>query len=59
MNKYKTLQLGIPFGTACNRLRKEIIFYLSKKCGLNICYQCKKEIKNSSEMTIEHKKPWL
>ncbi len=51
--------LGMPFGTAMNRLRKLILFDLLKQNNKNICYRCGKEIAIADELSIEHKKPWL
>ena len=42
-NKKKSEQLGIPFGTANNRLRKSIFFQLLKEYGENICFHCHEE----------------
>ncbi len=58
MNK-KSKQLGMPFGTASNRLKKTILFHLLIKLKENICFQCNKEIRNEKELSIEHKEPWL
>lgn len=58
-NQKKTVQLGMPQGTASNRLRKEIIFSFLKRLGENFCYQCGSEIKTVKELSIEHKIPWL
>ena len=58
-SKKKSEQLGIPFGTANNRLRKSILFQLLKKYGDNVCFHCHEEIKDISQLSIEHKKPWL
>jgi len=58
-NKKKNEQLGMPHGTANNRLRKTILFSLLKKYGENICFQCGKEIETEEELSIEHKIPWL
>lgn len=57
-NKRKQEQLGMPFGTACNRLRKSVMFYLVTRLGLDDCYRCglKVELDNFS---MEHKQPWL
>jgi|SRR6478736_5691467 len=55
----KALQLGMPSGTAANRLRKSILFSLLKKLGENFCYQCGAEIENENELSIEHKTAWL
>jgi hypothetical protein len=58
-NKRREEQLGMPYGTACNRLRKEILFHLVKKLNEDICYKCGKKIDTKEELTIEHKEPWL
>lgn len=58
-NKIKSEQLGMPFGTASNRLRKMVLFQLLKEYNRNFCYQCGKEISSVEELSIEHKEPWL
>jgi len=58
-NKKRFEQLGMPIGTAQNKLRKLVMFQLIKKLGLNVCFQCKKEIEKSDDLSIEHKIPWL
>lgn len=55
----KSEVLGMSYGTACNRLRKMILFKLVKDTGLNICHQCGKPIEHIDELSIEHKKAWL
>jgi hypothetical protein len=55
----KSEQLGMPFGTAANRLRKLVLFHVLKKHKENICYRCEREITLPEELSIEHKKPWL
>lgn len=55
----KSRQLGMPFGTANARLRKQILFALTVKHKENLCYRCHKWINHISEFTIEHKSPWL
>lgn len=45
-------------GKAANRLRKEILFSLIEKCGLNFCYRCGKEM-SEDNFSIDHKDPWL
>ena len=51
-------QLGMPFGTASNRLRKLVLFHLLKKCGDDFCYRCHERIKVVEDLSIEHKEPW-
>lgn len=58
-NRYKSEFLGMPHGTANNRLRKMIIFHLAKQLGLDVCYHCKNKIDNLEEFSIEHKRKWL
>ena len=58
-NKKRAVKLGEPFGTACHKLRKSILFNLLIQLKQNICYRCKKEILNLTDLSIEHKKPWL
>jgi len=58
-NAEKSRQLGMPFGTAGHRLRKQIIFHLMQECGLDQCHQCGEIIEDIDNLSIEHKKPWL
>jgi len=58
-NKNKDKFLNMPHGTACNKLRKMIMFDLLKQLNKNFCYKCGKLIKNIDDLSIEHKKPWL
>ena len=58
-NKKKTLQLGMPNGTAAQKLRKMIMFQLIQKLGLNTCFQCGNKIETIEELSIEHKVAWL
>lgn len=58
-NQRKSEKLGIPFGTACSRLRKLVLFSLLLKLEENVCFVCEGPILTADEMTIEHKRPWL
>lgn len=58
-NQKKAAQLGMPLGTASNRLRKAIIFNLVKRLGENYCYRCGSEIVSEADLSIEHKIPYL
>lgn len=58
-NDKKSLQLGMPYGTANGKLRKSILFSLLKKHDENICFRCNKVIETEDTLSIEHKKPWL
>jgi len=52
-------QLGIPFGTAMGKLRKNIMFSLVRECGKDVCVRCGKRIKHVGDFTIDHIEPWL
>jgi hypothetical protein len=58
-NRKKELQLDSPIGTATARLRKSIMFQMSQKLEMDICYQCGERIVSVNDFTIEHKIPWL
>lgn len=58
-NKVKSQFLGMPYGTACNRLRKKILFQFLKRLKENVCYQCGNIIETEADLSIEHKLPWL
>ncbi len=58
-NKIKNEQLGIPYGTARNRLIKSIMFDMAEKLDLLVCHQCGKHIEQIDDLSIEHKTPWL
>jgi hypothetical protein len=58
-NQKKTEQLKMPIGTATAILRKDILFNLIQKCGLDICFQCGNKIEFVDDLSIEHKVPWL
>jgi len=55
----KETQLGMPFGTACHQLRKEILFELVREVKRNFCFRCGKQIELSRDFSIDHKEPWL
>ena len=57
-NKNKDALLGMPHGTANNRLRKGIIFYLAGKANLLSCFRCGILIEQVKDLSIEHKNPW-
>lgn len=57
-NDKKAQQLGMPFGTASNKLRKMILFKLLGMLNLNACFRCHLPIA-LEELSIEHKVAWL
>lgn len=58
-NKRRAEQLGMSFGKARNRLVTIILLDLAKKSGMSRCYKCGFEIEQPTEISIEHKQPWL
>ena len=58
-NIKKGKQLGMSFGAACNKLRKELMFSMAKNLNKLTCFRCKKEIKTIKEFSIDHRKKWL
>lgn len=58
MNRKKEA-LGMDPSTAQGVLKKSIMFDLAKRLGLTTCYQCKEEIENVEDFSIEHRTPWL
>lgn len=58
-NQKKYDKLGMPYGTANGRLKKNIMFDLVCKLRLNLCFHCKMEITNVDQFSVEHKIPWL
>lgn len=50
--------LGMPYGTAGNRLRKLIMFHPLERHGENVCFKCKRPIETAEELSIEHIRPW-
>jgi len=51
--------LGMPYGTAMNRLRKQIMFGLLPRIGEDLCYACQERIETVEELSVEHIEPWL
>jgi hypothetical protein len=50
--------LGMPFGTACNRLRRMVMFSLLQRYEENVCFKCGKLILQASDLSLEHKEAW-
>ncbi len=50
--------LGMPFGTACGRLRRIVLFHVLEHHGENTCFRCGQQILKPDELTIEHKEAW-
>jgi hypothetical protein len=57
-NEQKAKLLGVPFGTATGRLRKNLLFSMAQRLGEDTCYRCKARIATVDEFSIEHKEAW-
>lgn len=57
-NREKSALLGMPFGTASNRLRKAILFRLVQRLNEDKCFRCGKSIVSVDDLSIEHKESW-
>lgn len=55
----KAEQLEMPYGTARNRLIKQTMFRFAQELGYDTCFQCGEKIENHTELSMEHKTPWL
>lgn len=54
----KTQTLGMPHGTARNRLVLALLFSLVQEVGRDRCHVCGEVIKTEKELSIEHIAPW-
>jgi hypothetical protein len=52
-------QLGVNPSTAGSALKKQIMFHMAKKLGMDNCFQCGEKIETVKEFSVEHKIPWL
>lgn len=57
-NARRKEQLGMPYGTASNKLKKMILFKLLVHVGAHNCFVCGDEIGSVEELSIEHIEPW-
>ena len=57
-NSRKANFLGMPHGTAYNKLKKAILFNCVQKLNEDICFVCGQKIETIEEFSIEHKLPW-
>lgn len=62
MNEFKqkrSEQLGMPYGTASNKLRLKVIFDLLCSVGKNNCFVCNSIIDSPENLAVAHKKQWV
>lgn len=53
----KHTQLGMNYGTASNRLVKDLLFDFVSKAG-HVCFRCGQSMARE-DFSIEHREPWL
>lgn len=58
-NQCKAKALGMPYGTASSKLRKNLMFSMAYALDRTVCFRCGKEIEKIEELSIDHKTPWL
>lgn len=54
----KEIVLGMAWGTAAHRLRKQMMFRLVQKCREDICFRCGNKIESALELSLDHIKDW-
>jgi hypothetical protein len=54
----KAQYLGMPLGTASNRLKNMIMFSLVQDLGKDSCFKCGLKIERAQDLSIEHIQPW-
>jgi hypothetical protein len=59
MKKRRAEALGMPYGTAEKRLRKQIIFELARQLGKTTCCSCGGAISSSEDLAVVHVQDWL
>lgn len=57
-NQRKNDLLGMPHGTACNKLRKALLFKYVQMAGHDTCFRCALKIESVDELSIEHTAAW-
>jgi hypothetical protein len=48
----------MPHGTACNRLRKLVMYRILELAGNTDCFRCGLKIGSAAELSIDHKQDW-
>jgi hypothetical protein len=46
------------FDTACNKLRRMVMFHVLQRHKENVCFKCGEEILSAEDLTLEHKEAW-
>ncbi len=57
-NENKAKTLSMPYGTANNQLKKNILFQCLQALGKDFCFKCEEKIESSSSLSVEHIQPW-
>jgi HNH endonuclease len=59
MSKQKNDFLGENFSTATARLKRNLMFQMAQRLGLDSCFRCHNSIQTAEEISVDHKEPWL
>ena len=54
----KSEQLGMPFPTACARLRRIVMFQLLRELRRTVCFRCGGEM-SVADFSLDHKLDWM
>lgn len=58
MSKTKSDKLKMNYSTACNKLKKHILYSLAEKLNMLTCFRCNEKIDNIDNFSIDHKISW-
>jgi hypothetical protein len=59
ISKRRAAQLGMPLGTAANRLRKALLFKYIQRAEEDICWRCGQIINSADTLSIDHVVRWF
>ena len=59
ISKRRAAQLGMPLGTAANRLRKALLFRYIQMMEHDVCWRCGNVIKKIDDLSIDHVVRWF
>jgi hypothetical protein len=54
----ETLQLGMDYGTAQNRLKKMVFFSMLQAIEIDVCIRCGQKL-TVGDFSLDHKEQWL
>lgn len=57
-NKQRAEQLGMSYGAANHKLKKNLMFKFAQMLDFDNCYACGEKIQTPTDLSVEHKEPW-